>query len=347
MSSFNDNLNEIKQLETTIKNNQEFINEFVNKKLSDLCFHISLFFFYLSYPRTKIGFKKINIAKEGEKNTEEQDNVSPDTTKPVVTTKMTNYVINEIYNCKNFSNIYNDNIKDKIIYNIVNKVNKYSVKSRIIYSLTKLSDKIFNEDNVVVYDEVEDIILKYIVSCLYNIIYLRTSDETLIYSGPMGVPLDKKFNELQMYVASTKRTYSINYLDNQVQNLSFNSFLHIIISLTDWLEMDDVSEFEVNTALNFILTKDMRAIYKKWLIEYKTLEKKFKNDYIDYLNLAISQIIYIFKKYDLNIDIKSAEKLAKHIFILTYNINKGLKNEKKGFLDKFTEIFQDLFSFSS
>jgi ankyrin repeat protein len=215
----------------------------------------------------------------------------------------------------------------------------------------KLSDGMFSEKNLVIFDGVSDIIIKYVIVCLRNILYLRSSDNTLIYQEPLNIPLEKKFNELQMYVASVKRTYSINFLDNQVQNLSFNSFLHIIVCLTDWLETENISDVEINTALHFILTKDMRKVFKGWIDEYSNIINKNKknNKFLDYYNLSLSQIIYIFKKYDLNIDIKSAELLIKYIFVITYNINKVIEGKEglyeKTFLDRFTDVFKELFSF--
>lgn len=322
---------QIKHLENIIQNNFNFIEDFVNKKLSDICFHICLFFYYLSYPRNNIGFKKINLSNEL---------IDIETTKkfsnPLINSKMVNYIFTEIYNCKNFTSIYSQDNIEKILLNTIYKVNKYPVKSRLIYKIKKLSDNIFNENNLIIFDDVEDIVIKYLVNCIRNIIYLESSYDSL----------DKKFNELQLYVASVKRTYSINYLDNQITNLSFNAFLHIIICLTDWTELDEISDIEIDTALSFILTKELRQVYPEWNEDYSDTIKNFKSNknFNDYKNMSLSQIFYILKKYDLKIDIPTAEKLIKHIFIITYNINKGFKDEEKGFLEIFTDVFTELFS---
>jgi hypothetical protein len=340
---------ELLSLENILKNNSSFINDFVNKKLDDLCFHLALFFNYLSFPRNN--FKKVDD-KILKSLSDEQVNVQEDINsyikiRPYITLKMSYYLLTEIYGCKDItSSINKDNydLYDKIIYNTVVNSNKKEVNKRIIDHVIKLSDDRFNEKNLIVDENIKELLYKYVVNIIKCIIKLDDEGQIL-----PEVSLKNNYEKLEKYLIIYKRTFNNKFENDEIKNITFNSFLSLIIPLLDWLGINEVDLVEVNTALNLILTEEMRGIYKEWVEEYYNhIEDLKENNKIDefnsYFNQCISQIIYIFKKYDLGISIRTSEQLIKHIYILSNKINKNLIEKKEeDIIDNFINIFKGLF----
>jgi hypothetical protein len=366
MSSNNLNeLNDLNKIKNIIENNIDFITSFVNLKLDDMCFHLSLFFYYLI---------------------KERDNFNSNDLKLKITNQMLLYIINELYNCPNFTintNTYLDSklknevkLKDekqlinKYIYNkivevkekdVYNIINEYIEKLMIKTNIGEESRVVVNIKNIIIDKTIDTVIYDYIKTCIKNIIYLEDRDN----SGD----LNKKYEKLQYYVITNKREYNMSDsimnitnlnqknslemskqdkspLNEEIINITFNSFLNIIIWLTDWLEIDKITNFEIEIALYFILTKEMREDVNKWVKEYDLTIENIKQDKIKLeqvntkFKMLLSKIIYVFKKYNLEINIETSQLLLKYIYILYNNIESETKN--KDLLDILNDVFKDI-----
>jgi len=357
MSSTN-NLNELNKIQDIIENNIDFITSFVNLKLDDMCFHLSLFFYYLIKSN-----KQNNYLKN-------QNELSP----LKITNQMLLYIINDLYNCPNFSintNTYLDSkvkneIKDEkqLINKYINKkiieVKEKDVFIIIIEYLEELlgENSIINKDffkNISIDKTIDNIIYDYIKTCIKNIIYLKDESST-------SINLSKKYEKLQYYVITNKREYNTNdsiinrqgsiekekssRLNEQIINITFNSFLNIIIWLTDWLEKDEITNFEIEIALYFILTKEMRQEINKWIKEYDLTIESIKEDKIKLeevnskFKMLLSKIIYVFKRYNLEISIETSQLLLKYIYIIYNNIENETKS--KDLLDILNDVIKDI-----
>lgn len=364
MSSTN-NLNELNKIQDIIENNIDFITSFVNLKLDDMCFHLSLFFYYLIKGNKQEYFKNIN----------------PNEVKLKITNQMLLYIINDLYNCPNFSintNTYVDsNVKNEIkdekqlINKYINKkiieVKEKDVFTIIVQYIQELlgENTIFNKDffkNISIDKTIDNIIYDYIKTCIKNIIYLKDEEEgSKDYILSNSINLSKKYEKLQYYVITNKREYNtsdsiINIdsiekqkssrLNEQIINLTFNSFLNIIIWLTDWLEIDEITNFEIEIALYFILTKEMREEINKWIKEYDLTIENIKEDKIKLeevnskFKMLLSKIIYVFKKYNLEISIETSQLLLKYIYIIYNNIENETKS--KDLLDILNDVIKDI-----
>jgi hypothetical protein len=317
-----------KEVYKELEQNKDFLIEYINLKLDDICYHLSVFFQYLTHPRKNV---KTIVTQTGQATKDLDLSIN---TVPKISIKMVYYLFNDIYNCKNYMiQLKKEDIMNQIIKFIIS-VSNSSVQDRLIKNIQRLTDGKFHSKNILIQNDVSNLVHKYVASSILNLMQIRG-----------GETLQDKYNNLQMYVAVYKRN-DLNYLDNQMENLTCGAFLHLIICLTDWLNNTEVSRLEINTSLNFILTKEMRNEYKGWFEEYMTLYNKKKNDatFKNIYEMTIAQIIYIFNKYDLSIDIKEAEILVKHIYIIINNINKGVQREDKSIIDNFVDLFQQLFS---
>jgi uncharacterized coiled-coil DUF342 family protein len=99
-------------------------------------------------------------------------------------------------------------------------------------------------------------------------------------------------------------------------------------------------------ALYFILTKEMREEINKWIKEYDLTIENIKEDKIKLeevnskFKMLLTKIIYVFKKYNLEISIETSQLLLKYIYIIYNNIENETKN--KDLLDILNDVIKDI-----
>ena len=374
MSSTN-NLNELNKIQDIIENNIDFITSFVNLKLDDMCFHLSLFFYYLIKGNKQDNyFKNILESSVQAPDTVLESSINSNELKLKITNQMLLYIINELYNCPNFSINTNTYLHSKVKNEIKDEkqlINKYinkkiiEVKQKDVFNIiVEYLQELLGENtsinikNISIDKTIESIIYDYIKTCIKNIIYLKDED------GSESINLNKKYEKLQYYIITNKREYNTSdsimnisnvgaiekqkssRLNEQIINITFNSFLNIIIWLTDWLEIDEITNFEIEIALYFILTKEMREEINKWIKEYDLTIENIKEDKIKLeevnskFKMLLSKIIYVFKKYNLEISIDTSQLLLKYIYIIYNNIENETKN--KDLLDILNDVIKDI-----
>jgi len=354
------NLNELNKIQDIIENNIDFITSFVNLKLDDMCFHLSLFFYYLIKGNKQDNYFKNILGSESSSNK----------LKLKITNQMLLYIINELYNCPNFSINTNTYLDSKIKNEIKDEkqlINKYinktitEVKQKDVFNIIfEYLQELLGENikNISIDKTIDSIIYDYIKTCIKNIIYLKDED------GSESINLNKKYEKLQYYIITNKREYNTSdsimnisnlgsiekqkssRLNEQIINITFNSFLNIIIWLTDWLEIDEITNFEIEISLYFILTKEMRGEINKWIKEYDLTIENIKEDKIKLeevnskFKMLLTKIIYVFKKYNLEISIETSQLLLKYIYIIYNNIENETKN--KDLLDILNDVIKDI-----
>lgn len=368
MSSTN-NLNELNKIQDIIENNIDFITSFVNLKLDDMCFHLSLFFYYLIKGNKQDNyFKNILGSSVQVPDTVLESSINSNELKLKITNQMLLYIINELYNCPNFSINTNTYLHSKVKNEIKDEkqlINKYinkkiiEVKEKDVFNIiVEYLQELLGENikNISIDKTIESIIYDYIKTCIKNIIYLKDED------GSESINLNKKYEKLQYYIITNKREYNTSdsimnisnigviekssRLNEQIINITFNSFLNIIIWLTDWLEIDEITNFEIEIALYFILTKEMREEINKWIKEYDLTIENIKEDKIKLeevnskFKMLLTKIIYVFKKYNLEISIETSQLLLKYIYIIYNNIENETKN--KDLLDILNDVIKDI-----
>jgi hypothetical protein len=322
-----------------------FLDDFIVKKVNDICNHLTLFYNYLSIPREGFKIVKkpfwvgttkcIKVLNDNEKrrlkvntlrcerpvvnkffcelhsNAKLEDNI----TSEIVSTKrinkeMVTYLFNEIYNCKNFTTTTN-------IIDFVGRERQYiftqiykAIDER--YTTRSIKDVLYsylNDYDILVENEVEKLIIKYVAICIYNMIFIDIGVDALFY----------KYGEMQRYVLDVKRDYTDFGLEDERYNKALQAFVYIIVALMDWLELDDLSIDEVETAFKIMLYSG----YKNRIDKIKRLntneinsrmsDKDFKNKMQNYKsNVSLS-----FKNLNLYADETVSELILNYILLLT------------------------------
>lgn len=309
---------------------KDFLNDFVNKKVNDICNHITQFYNYLSIPRE--GFKRvdlpfwvntnkcIHILSDKEKSRRKTENMrcerpviskyfcelhlksklednitSEDVSTKRINKEMVTYLFSDIYNCKNFTTTTNmvefaGREKHYIfsqIYNVIDSSLRTSIKDLLL-------DEYLRDINVIIHHDVEGLIKKYVAICIYNIIFMDLDVDNLSI----------KYNEMQQYILTYKRDYKDYNLDDNRYNYTLQAFVYVITCLLDWLELNDVTTDEVETAFNIILAPSFKSRIDK--IKYRNksnLKSNLNNgDFAYKFNTYKSNINLAFK--ELNFDIE-------------------------------------------
>jgi hypothetical protein len=332
-------------IDYVLQESKVFLDDFIHKKIDDICNHLTLFYNYLSIPRE--GFKivkkpfwigttkciKILNDKERKKlkvnnlrcerpvinkyfcdlhvSSKLEDNI----TSEIISTKrlnseMVTYLFNDIYNCKNFTTTTNivefvgrekQHIFTEIYKAIDDRLTSKSVKEILYYYL--------RDNEVIIENEVEKLIIKYVAICIYNMIFIDLDEDNL----------DKKYFEMQQYVLTIKRNYVDYNLESENYNIGLQSFVYIITALMDWLELDDVSTDEVETAFNIILYSG----YKDRIEKIKTLNRKEIQSrmsdtiFTEKVDNYKSNISLAFRDLKLYVDEAVSELILNYILLLT------------------------------
>lgn len=331
-------------IEYVLENSKDFLNDFINKKIHDICNHITLFYNYLSIPRdgyklVKTPFwvntpKCIHILNDNERtkrkttnlrcerpvinkffcdlhlNSQLEDNVtSEDVSTKRINKELVTYLFNEIYNCGNFTTTTNivefaGREKQHIFTMIYNQID-----SSLDMSIKEILYKYYLKDNeVIILRDVENLIKKYVAICIYNMIFIDIGVDNLAF----------KYTEMQQYVLNFKRDYKDYNLDNDKYNYSLQAFVYVITALLDWLELDDVTIDEVETAFNFILLPSFKNKIDK--LKYKNRanlnDLKGKADFITKFNMYKSNINLAFKELNFDCEEDVCELILEYILLL-------------------------------
>jgi hypothetical protein len=90
----------------------------------------------------------------------------------------------------------------------------------------------------------------------------------------------------------------------------------------------------------------MREEINKWIKEYDLTIENIKEDKIKLeevnskFKMLLTKIIYVFKKYNLEISIETSQLLLKYIYIIYNNIENETKN--KDLLDILNDVIKDI-----
>lgn len=273
------------------------ISDFISKKLDDICNHVNIFYKYISIKRE--GFlNPINyiIEKDTEKKTEYSDYVYK-----TVNSKMIEYIINSIYNCNNY--------KD---YKIQIELDSEKVKNKL---LNTINEQIKIEYNAIL------LIIKYINYCVINITSISKDS------------FSKNYNKIIKNVADNKRDYDDFNLDNELSKMALQSIFHISLSFLDWLELNVMSENELEKTIEFLLTKSLYPRYK--IIYNKHLEilkqKLNTEEFLVKFNILCVNVFELYKKYGIYVSSEMCNQISYNVLCLSNyeNLDKEIPNPKK------------------
>lgn len=322
-----------------------FLDDFITRKVDDICNHITLFYNYLSIPRD--GFKivkkpfwigttkcikilndyekkklKVNTMRcerpivnkffcELHSNAKLEDNI----TSEIVSTKRINkemvvYLFNDIYNCKNFTSTTNlvefvgrerQTIFSEIYKAIDQRFTKSSIKD-VLYSH-------LNDYEIIIENDVENLITKYVAICIYNMIFIDLKVDSLYY----------KYSEMQKFVLDYKKDYIDYDLEDEKYNIGLQAFVYIITALMDWLETDEVTIDEVETAFNMILYSSYKRNINSIInINNKNIQTKLNEpQFSEKIEKYKSNVSLAFKNLNLYADEDVSFLILKYVLLLS------------------------------
>jgi hypothetical protein len=211
----------------------ETIDNFVSKKIDDICNHMRIFYNYITVKRE--GFL-IPISKN--------EKLDENSVYKTINERMVNFIISSVYNCQNFK-LKGDEYRIKTIpQNVENKL------ENIEGNATKQ-------------------ILDYVTYCANSI--LQLSDDTF----------KNNYKEIINFVAENKREFENFDLENELSKMALQSIFHITLAFLDWLELDILSDLDIDYAVEFILTKYMYDKYKKIFYKHQELLEEKKKEIKD------------------------------------------------------------------
>jgi hypothetical protein len=215
-------------------------------KIQDLSYCLVIFFNYLTVERP--GFIKVE-------NSPYQVSV-----KPVITRSMADYLISEIFPCGIMGHA-----------NLIISPTPHIIESRM---RTIIEDYIDNKSYLIAASEVKNtrkfqtgngleiqqdafqILWNYISNGIYDL-YIYSN----IKNSPNGSTNDDIIKEItkNKNLAIDRRNTSTNYgFVDDLENSAFQALLYIMISLVDWLEIDEIGEIEVITTYKLIYPRDIQ-----------------------------------------------------------------------------------------
>jgi hypothetical protein len=292
------------------------MEDFISKKIDDVCNHIKIFFNYLSMERTgyltpvdtnktlepiyKIKQSLSRIEREiiTEKNIEARKEGVLLQVHKVINEDMVDYIISSIYNCKNYSRPNST-------------IDKISIKSKIINYI--------QNNNVNIENNAIDAIVEYVQYCANSI--SNISEDTFT----------KNYNSLINYVSQNKREFENYDMDNEWSKMALQSMFHITLAFLDWLELDILSDVEVDYAVEFILTRNMYDKYKKIFYKHQDIleEKKKLPEFKSKFDNFCIEVYKQYKRYNIFVSDKLCVKITTHILCMS-NYENLLKTLKLG-----------------
>lgn len=292
------------------------MEDFISKKIDDVCNHIKIFFNYLSVQRTgyltpidtnkaleslyKIDTSLSRIERQilEQKNVEAKREGVLLQVHKVINEDMVDYIFSSIYNCKNYS-------KPK------SSIDKMEIKNKI--------KNFIQNNNVNIENNAINTIVEYIQYCANSI--SNISEDSF----------SKNYKSLINYVSQNKREFENYDMDNEWSKMALQSIFHITLAFLDWLELDILSDVEVDYAVEFILTKYMYDKYKKVFYKHQELleEKKKSPEFKSKFDNFCIEVYKQYKKYNIFVSDKLCIKITSHILCMS-NYEKLLQTLKIG-----------------
>jgi len=280
------------------------MEDFISKKIDDVCNHIKIFFNYLSIQRTgyltpidtdktlesiyKIDPSLPRIERQilAQKNVEAKKEGALLQVHKVINEDMIDYIISSIYNCKNYSKPNSS-------------IDKIEIKRKII--------NFIQNNNVNIENNAINTIVEYIQYCANSI--SNISEDTF----------SKNYKSLINYVSQNKREFENYDMDNEWSKMALQSIFHITLAFLDWLELDILSDLEVDYAVEFILTKNMYDKYKKVFYEHQELleEKKKSPEFKSKFDNLCIEVYKQYKRYNIFVSDKLCVKITSHILCMS------------------------------
>lgn len=252
----------------------ETIDNFVSKKVDDLCNHLRIFYNYVTVKRE--GFL-VPISKNEILNVQ--------SVYKTINERMVDFIISSVYNCQNFK-LKGDEYRIKTTsQNIENKFENINIEGKTIKK-----------------------ILDYVTYCSNSI--LQLSDDTF----------KNNYKEIIKFVAENKREFENFDLENELSKMALQSIFHISLAFLDWLELDVLTQLELDCAIEFILTKQMYTRYKQLYNNHeKYLKNKIENEYDFKLKFdgLCKEVYNLYKRYDIFVSQELCVKVSSHVLCLS------------------------------
>lgn len=250
----------------------ETIDNFVSKKVDDICNHLRIFYNYITVKRE--GF--LTPISKNQKLDEQS-------VYKTINERMVNFIISSIYNCQNF----------KL------KGNEYSIK----ITSQNIENKLENIEGNAIKQ-----ILDYVTYCSNSI--LQLSNDTF----------KNNYKEIINFVAENKREFENFDLENELSKMALQSIFHISLAFLDWLELDVLTQLELDCTIEFILTKQM---YRRYLELYRQHENYLKNkleteyDFKLKFERLCKDVYNLYKRYGIFVSQELCVKVSTHVLCLS------------------------------
>jgi hypothetical protein len=228
-----------------------------------------------------------------------------------ITTRMVEYLFTDIYNCKNFTTITNisefTHKEKEFIFIAIYK----AIDDNLEYPIDRVLMDFFVKDREVLIEKnVNELIRKYIATCIYNMIFMDVAVDNLSI----------KYNEMQRYVLQYKRDYKDYNLDYEQYNYTLQAFVYLITALMDWLEVDEVTPDEIEASLQIMILSSFKprltSIRKR---NKEMLQQKLKiPDFRAFYDRSVLNISLAFRELGLDINSDNCKNILDYIFMLNF-----------------------------
>ena len=208
------------------------------KKMKDITYCLTTFFNYLSTPR--MGFSPVKTSLD-----------DPLSVRPVITRDMINYIIKEIFPC---SSMINDDMLFEVyrvppdISNAITTLIKEEIENRSYL----IPSKVKNAENVSAELKIEPGVVQTIWT------YLSKGMDSLAYLSTDDSEIRQRILTAEITTIARRNCIKNYGFNDDAENCAFQSILYIIVSLTDWLEIDEIGNNEVKTAYKIIYPQDLQ-----------------------------------------------------------------------------------------
>jgi len=218
------------------------------EKIKDLCRCLVLLFNYLAKPR--LGF--LQVATD-----------DPAGINPVITREMASYLVSELMPCGDMSRQemfeitpVPEEISQKMERLIIEGVGSQYPQFTAVKNRTKGTKPV---KKLLIEPSVYQVLWNYISNGL-NALMLESisSDGTINYVESNDQVAEKIVYAQTM--ASGRRNCNKNYgFNDELENCVFQALLYVTTGLSDWLETDEITSDEVETAYKIIVPKDLQV----------------------------------------------------------------------------------------
>lgn len=220
--------------------------EWRDAKIRDLGYCLAVFFNYLSINRR--GFLEVKRIP------------GPSSTAPIITLNMCRYLLSDIFPCNSMTKeepftVFKvpldlaEGIRGIIIQNIANKSFFGPIKaSEQFQTATGIKTVKLQIPELEIDPAVIQMIWTYVSNGMNALAFEVTSNEELIEKIALT-------EDAVLQKRSALRNYGLN---DDLENSAFQAIMYIIVSLMDWLEVNEITENEVMTAYKILVPSDLQ-----------------------------------------------------------------------------------------